>query len=108
MVVQEHRVIGRPMPRADAPAELTGQERFAGDLAVAGLLHARPVLSQHAHARLVEIDSNAAAALPGVVAILTATDLPIAAQGAPPRAAESLARDEVVYAGQPVALVVAD
>ncbi|CAA9553156.1 MAG: Xanthine dehydrogenase, molybdenum binding subunit [uncultured Thermomicrobiales bacterium] len=107
MVVSDQRVIGRPMPRADAPAKLNGQERFAGDLALAGLLHARPVLSTHAHARLVGVQSEAARAVPGVVTILTAADLPFA-QGGPPRAAESLAREEIVYAGQPVALVLAE
>ena len=108
MVVSEQRVIGKPMPRADAPAKLTGQERFAGDLALAGLLHARPVLSVAAHARLTGIDSTAAREVPGVVAVLSAADLPFAAEGGPPRAAESLAREEIVYAGQPVALVLAE
>src|SRR5205823_7733512 len=88
MVASEQRVIGRPTPRADAPAKLTGQERYAGDLALPGLLHARPVLSVHAHARLVGIDAEAARRAPGVVAVLTAADLPFAPQGAPPRAAE--------------------
>src|SRR5215212_4266927 len=86
---------------------LTGRERYAGDLALPGLLHARPVLSLHAHARLVGIDAEAARRVPGVVAVLTAADLPFAPQGGPPRAAESLAREEIVYAGQPVALVLA-
>jgi CO/xanthine dehydrogenase Mo-binding subunit len=108
MVVSEQKIIGRPTRRADAPAKLTGRERFAGDLAVPGLLHARPVLSAHAHARLAGIDREAALAVPGVIAVLVATDLPFAAEGGPPRASESLAGAEVVYAGQPVALVVAE
>src|SRR5215217_1612831 len=87
MVASERRVIGRPTRRADAPAKLTGQERYAGDLALPGLLHARPVLSLHAHARLVGIDGEAARRVPGVVSVLTAVDLPFAPQGAPPRAA---------------------
>src|SRR5215211_3173094 len=108
MVASERRVIGRPTRRADAPAKLTGRERYAGDLALPGLLHARPVLSLHPHARLVGVDAAAARLLPGVVAVLTAADLPFAPQGGPPRAAESLAREEIVYAGQPVALVLAE
>src|SRR5215212_318157 len=87
---------------------LTGRERYAGDLALPGLLHARPVLSLHAHARLVGIDAEAARRVPGVVAVLTAADLPFASAGGPPRAAESLAREEIVDAGQPVALVLAE
>ncbi len=108
MVISEQRVIGQPTPRTDAPAKLTGQERYAGDLALAGLLHARLVLSTHAHARLVRVDTEAARQLPGVTAVLTADDLPFAAEGGPPRAAESLARGEIVYAGPPVALVLAE
>lgn len=107
MVISEQRVIGQPTPRTDAPAKLTGQERYAGDLALAGLLHARLVLSTHAHARLVRVDTEAARQLPGVTAVLTAGDLPFAAEGGPPRATESLAREEIVYAGQPIAIVLA-
>ena len=108
MTVTEQRIIGHATPRADAPAKLTGQERFAGDLAFPGLLHARPVLSVTAHARLTGIDSTAAREVPGVVAVLTAADLPFVAEGGPPRALESLAKQEIVYAGQPVALVIAE
>jgi len=108
MTATEQRVIGHAMPRVDAPAKLTGQERYAGDLNLPGLVHARPVLSVVAHARLVGIKSEEALQVPGVVAVLTAADLPFAAEGGPPRAMESLAREEIVYAGQPVALVIAE
>jgi CO/xanthine dehydrogenase Mo-binding subunit len=108
MVASPERMVGRATKRMDAPAKLTGQERYAGDLAVPGLLHARPVLSAHAHARITGIDAEAAKRVPGVVAVLTAADLPFASAGAPPRASESLAREEAVYAGQPVALVIAE
>ena len=53
------------------------------------------------------IDGTAALSIPGVVAVLAAGDLPIVGTG-PQRRFEPLARDEVVYAGQPVALVVAE
>jgi CO/xanthine dehydrogenase Mo-binding subunit len=107
VVTSTERVVGQSLPRADAPAKLTGRERYAGDLALPGLVHARPVLSAMAHARVKGIDASAALALPGVVAVLTASDLPFAAAG-PARAHESLARGEVVYAGQPVAVVLAE
>ncbi len=68
MVISEQRVIGHATPRADAPAKLSGQERYAGDLALAGLVHARPVLSVRAHARLVSVNREAALAVAGVVA----------------------------------------
>jgi CO/xanthine dehydrogenase Mo-binding subunit len=76
------------------------------DVRIAGLLHGRLVLSPYAHARIVSIDREAALELPGVEAVLTWDDLPIKAGAG--RAAEPLAREEVVFAGQPVALVLAD
>ena len=66
------RIVGTPMRRTDAPAKLNGQEHFAGDLAIPGLLHARPVLSAYAHARLTGVDATAASKFPRVVAVLTA------------------------------------
>jgi CO/xanthine dehydrogenase Mo-binding subunit len=74
---------------------------------VPGLLHARLVLSHEAHAMISGIRAEAALAISGVVAVLTAADLPIVATGKG-RLYEPLAREEVVYAGQPVALVVAE
>jgi CO/xanthine dehydrogenase Mo-binding subunit len=100
-------VIGVARPRIDAPDKVTGATRFAADGRVHGLLHARLVLSTEAHARIRGIDTEAALALPGIVAVLGASDLPIATSGND-RTSEPLARDEVVFAGQPIALVVAD
>jgi len=74
---------------------------------VPDVLHARLVLATEAHARITGIDADAARAMPGVVAVLTAADLPVLPD-APGRAGEPLAREEVVFAGQPVAMVVAE
>ncbi|HEY2439512.1 MAG TPA: xanthine dehydrogenase family protein molybdopterin-binding subunit [Solirubrobacteraceae bacterium] len=99
--------IGVSTPRRDSEPKVRGATRFAGDGPVPGLLHARLVLAHEAHARIRGIDPEAAMQLPGVVAVLTAGDLPIVATGKG-RMYEPLAREEVVYAGQPVALVVAE
>lgn len=99
--------IGVARPRIDAPEKVTGATRYAADAHVHGLLHARPVLAAEAHARIVAVDREAALAVPGVVAVLLATDLPLATTGTD-RTAEPLAREEVVFAGQPVAIVVAE
>ncbi|HEY3019405.1 MAG TPA: xanthine dehydrogenase family protein molybdopterin-binding subunit, partial [Solirubrobacteraceae bacterium] len=98
--------IGVARRRIDGEAKVRGTTRYAADLPVPGLLHARPVLAPHAHARIAALDGAAALEVPGVVAVLTAADLPIVA-GTPGRTGEPLAREEVVFAGQPVALVVA-
>ena len=86
---------------------MRGSTRFAADLPVHGLLHARLVVAHEAHARITAIRTDAALAAPGVVGVLTAADLPIVATGLG-RQHEPLAREEIVYVGQPVAIVVAE
>jgi CO/xanthine dehydrogenase Mo-binding subunit len=98
--------VGVRRRRLDAVDKVTGRASYAGDGAHRGMLHGRPVLSPYAHARIVAIDTTAALELPGVHAVLTAADMPI--KGGTGRGAEPLAKSEVVFAGQPVALVVAN
>ena len=99
--------IGRSIPRIDGRPKVTGAARFAADVGVRGLLHARPVLALPAHALIERIDASEALAIRGVVAVLTAADLPIVTEGTD-RLHEPLARREILWAGQPVALVVAE
>jgi CO/xanthine dehydrogenase Mo-binding subunit len=99
-------MIGTARRRRDGEDKVRGATRYVGDMPVYGLLHARPVLAAEAHARITGIDTSEALAVPGVVAVLTAEDLPI--KGGSGRAAEPLAREEIVWSGQPVALVVAE
>ncbi len=99
-------IIGAPRPRPDTPAKARGATRYAADRPVRGLLHARLVPSTRAHARIVSIDREAALGVPGVVAVLIAEDLPLKGEGSD-RQSRPLARTEVVFAGEPVALVVA-
>src|SRR3954447_21757589 len=94
--------IGVPRRRIDGGDKVRGATRYAADLPIPGVLHARLVLATEAHARIAAIDGEAAKALPGVVDVLTAADLPVS-PGAPGRAGEPLAREEVVFAGQAVA-----
>lgn len=99
--------IGSSVPRRDSEPKVRGATRFAADISVLGLLHARLVLAHEAHALISAIRAERALAVPGVTAVLTAADLPLAGSGKG-RLYEPLAREEVVYAGQPVALVVAE
>jgi CO/xanthine dehydrogenase Mo-binding subunit len=99
--------VGVARPRPDAPAKVRGATRYGADRTPPrGLLHARLVLANRAHATIEAIDAGTALAIPGVVAVLTAEDLPIRAKGRD-RLTKPLARSEVVFAGHPVALVVA-
>jgi CO/xanthine dehydrogenase Mo-binding subunit len=104
--VRGRTVVGIARPRVDSVPKVTGAASYTGDVPIGGLVHGRLVLSPHAHARIDGIDAGPALALPGVVAVLTAGDLGIADGSG--RAHEPLARDEVVFAGQPVALVLAE
>ncbi len=99
-------MIGTPRRRRDGDAKVRGATRYVADMPVHGLLHARPVLAAEAHARITGIEGSAALEVPGVVAVLTAADLPLV--GGSGRTAEPLAREEIVWSGQPVALVIAE
>ncbi len=103
-----HVAIGKRTKRLDAPQKLTGQERFTGDLRLPGLLFARPVGSAYAHARVRGIDKSPALAIPGVVAVLTAEDLPIAPDEHGNPGENPLATGEVLHVGHAVALVLAE
>ena len=100
-------LVGASHPRLDSIDKVTGTTCYAGDLKRPGLLYSRLVLSSEAHARIEMIDVEDALRVAGVVAVLTAADLPIVAEG-PFRHNQPLARGEVVFAGQPVAMVVAE
>lgn len=88
--------------------KVTGRARYAGDVVLPGMLHARPVLSPYAHAKIVSIDKSAAAQMPGVVAVLTAADLPTRDRVMASRNSAVLAKERVLFRGQPVAVVVGE
>lgn len=99
--------IGVARARIDSEEKVRGATRYVADQRQPGLLHARIVPSVYAHARIRSIDASAALAMPGVVAVLTAADLPIAAVE-DMRMFEPLARDEALFVGHPIALVIAE
>ncbi len=106
---QSLRYVGRRTKRSDAPERLTGKLRYVADLPMPGLLHARLVLSPYAAARIVTVNADAARAVPGVFGVYTASDLPIpeVKQAVEDRTV-LLALDRVLYAGHPVAVVLAE
>ncbi|MBI4869999.1 MAG: molybdopterin-dependent oxidoreductase [Candidatus Riflebacteria bacterium] len=67
---------GKSVKKIDSLSLATGRAKFVDDVHIPGLLIAKLVTSPHAHARIVEIDTSAAAKVPGVVCILTHKDLP--------------------------------
>jgi len=95
--------------RADGPAKVTGQARYTGDLAFAGLAHARLLLAGRAHARIRRLDTSRARSLPGVLAVLTAADVPARRYGSFDFVIDRtlFATDVVRFEGEVVAAVAA-
>lgn len=71
------RIVGSSMQRRDARGKVTGETLYPGDLAAEGMLFMKILFSERAHARILAIDTAEAEAVPGVVAILTAADVPV-------------------------------
>jgi xanthine dehydrogenase molybdenum-binding subunit len=68
--------VGASVPRAKASAQVLGERDFVADISRPNLLHGAVLLSAHARAGIVGIDTTKALALPGVVAVVTAKDVP--------------------------------
>jgi CO/xanthine dehydrogenase Mo-binding subunit len=102
------RVVGRPRRRVDARAKVTGQTRFADDLAFPRMLHCRLLRSIQPHARIVNVDTADAQAADGVHLVLTGDAFPIAYGILPVSHDEhALCREKVRFVGDPVAAVIA-
>src|SRR5437588_10381210 len=99
-------LVGTSLPRQDGPDKVTGRARYAGDQMLPGMLYARLVTSPYAHARILNIDTSAALSVPGVVAVFTAETLLMAQVDPLSRSQSPLAQQEVLWCGQPVAIVV--
>jgi carbon-monoxide dehydrogenase large subunit len=111
-------MIGQPIKRKEDFRLLTGRGTYAGDVRLPGLLQAAVLRSPHPHARIAGIRTDAARALPGVAAVITAPDLGPARRipvrlgqraGVGPNAClqPPLATGLVRYVGEPVAVAIA-
>ena len=69
-------LIGRRIPKLDAPDKASGRTRYLHDINLPGQLHAKILRSSQVHARIVSIDVEAARRVPGVHAVITAADVP--------------------------------
>ena len=113
-ITEAVRHLGQSIERIEDDALLRGRGRFGDDIGTKpGTLHAAVLRSPHAHAELVSIDVAAALKLRGVRAVLTADDVqrwsrPFVVGVKQPMQHWALAVDKVRYAGEPVAVVVAE
>ena len=102
-------IVGKPLAHDSARQHVTGAATYLDDMAEpGGCLHAALVKSPHAHARIVSIDASTALAAEGVVAFVTAKDIPGDNEVGPIFHGEpALVRDVADYVGCPVGAIVA-
>ncbi len=118
MATQKKIALGDRLPRLEDGPLITGQGRYAADIDFPDQLHMRILRAPWAHAEIRSIDTTAAKALPGVVAVWTHDDIadlpPIdfradrSADNLKPFRQHCLARDRMRYVGDPVAAVFAE
>lgn len=110
------KLLGQRIKRKEDPRLIQGRAHYVDDIKLDGMLHMVFVRGVHAHARIIRVDTAAAKALPGVVAVYTGRDIqgklglvPCAAgmEGLKIPDHPCLAVDKVCYIGEPIAAVVA-
>ena len=107
----KEKYVGQRLTRTDSLAKATGAAKYTGDIWMnrRDMLYAKALFPPYGHARIVSIDTSAAQALEGVVTVMTADDLPGKnGYGGMVPDKPVIAKDEVLYEGDPVALVAAE
>jgi carbon-monoxide dehydrogenase large subunit len=124
----DRNAFGQPLRRKEDRRLLTGAGSYTADLTLPGMAHAAMLRSPHAHAEIVSIETRTAAAMPGVLAVLTGADLAADGVGGIPAGADfvrfpgtdpaqdyalrpthpALAQGRARFAGEAVAMVVAE
>ena len=114
------RFVGQSVPRTEDPRLLTGRGHFVDDVTVPGMVHGAFLRSELARAAITHIDTTAARALPGVIAVYTAAELNptvhesmlptffVDGSQGPSAPMRPLADGDVRFVGEPIALVIAE
>ncbi len=102
------QVIGQAVPRPDALEKVTGAAKYPADLVRADMVQLKAVFAHRAHARILSIDATAALAVPDVIAVFTAADVPYNRFGLIEDDQPLLCGDKVRFIGDRVALVAAE
>ena len=113
----EFNVVGKRPVRPDGVDKVTGRAQYGGDTNLTGTLQAKVLRSPHPHARIKSIDTSKAESFPGVRAVITAKDLPLASLSKEELGGDytalkfasdhMMASDKVLFKGHPVAAVAA-
>ncbi len=98
-----YELLGKNFVPPDIHGKVTGKAKYAEDFRVDGMVFCRLMLSPMPHARVRNIDASAALAMPGVLGILTADDVP---KQPPP--SDPILTNEPLYVGQPILAVAAE
>jgi CO/xanthine dehydrogenase Mo-binding subunit len=107
------KAVGARLPRYDGIEHVTGRTVFVDDVRVPGTLWVKALRSPHHHAAITSLDTSKAEAMAGVHAVVTWQDVPLLEYGhlsalGIPADEPLLAKDEVRYKGQPIAVVAAE
>ena len=73
---RDSELIGAAVPRPDALGKVTGAAKYPADLVRADMVQLKAVFANRAHARILSVETSAALAHPGVLAVFTAADVP--------------------------------
>ena len=104
-----YKLIGKPVPKVDAPDKLKGNALYAEDISFPGMIYLKVLRSDRPHARILKIHKKKAETHPGVVAVLTSKDIPGKNRvGIGTRDQRVLCDDKVRFIGDPVAMVAAE
>ena len=97
------KIVGRPHPRVDGAAKVTGSAKYTHDVYLPGMVYGKFLRSPYAHAKITHIDASEAEGLPGVLGVYTYKNAATLGFGG----AEKVFKQEVTYQGDVVALVLA-
>ena len=99
--------VGKPAPKIEGEKKVTGQALYTADYVLPGTLWGKVLRSPYPHARITRVNTDRAKAYPGVLAVLTAADIPAVLTGRRLRDMPMLASDRVRFIGEKVAVVAA-
>ena len=105
--MEDFSVIGKSMPLIDGVEKVTGEGIYGVDFQLPGMIHGRILRSPYPHAKILKIDTSEAKRLPGVYAVVTASDMPDRRVGVSLKDEYIFAKEKVRYVGEAVAAVAA-
>ena len=112
----DNKWIGQRTIRPDGTEKVTGSAQYAADFTMPGMVWGKVLRSPHAHALIKKIDTSKAAAMKGVLAVMTGDDLPLLPLDKPLPTGPNdirwisrgcMAREKILYVGHPSAAVAA-